>query len=127
MLTDVGDVVVDPFAGNCVTGQAAEHLDRKWVCVGLLDEYREGALGRFAREREEVYAADNGKPLAVDEDGAYHRVPRPGLLWNGHHGPALPGDGGEKQEIASKAAEPKPDERSERSSRVGAAAWRRSG
>jgi DNA modification methylase len=47
MLTDPGDVVVDPFAGSCVTGSVAEALRRKWVCCELSDEYLQGALARF--------------------------------------------------------------------------------
>ncbi len=47
MLTDPGDLVVDPFAGSCVTGEAAERLRRRWICSELRPDYVEGALGRF--------------------------------------------------------------------------------
>ncbi len=47
MLTDPGDLVVDPFAGSCVTGMVAENLRRRWVCVELSDSYLKGAVGRF--------------------------------------------------------------------------------
>ncbi len=49
MLTDPGDLVVDPFAGSCVTGEAAEILERKWLCIDRDpdNEYLRGARGRF--------------------------------------------------------------------------------
>ena len=48
MLTNVGDLVVDPFAGSCVTGAVAERLRRRWTCVELSESYLLGAKGRFA-------------------------------------------------------------------------------
>ena len=48
MLTDPGDLVVDPFGGSCVTGMVAEVLQRRWACVELNREYLQGALSRFA-------------------------------------------------------------------------------
>ena len=47
MLTDEGDMVLDPFGGSCVTGEAAERLNRKWACVELEEDYIEGAKLRF--------------------------------------------------------------------------------
>jgi DNA modification methylase len=47
MLTDKRDVVLDPFAGSCMTGAVAEQMERRWVCCELDPEYLEGALGRF--------------------------------------------------------------------------------
>lgn len=47
MLTDEGDLVIDPFAGSCVTGEVAERLRRKWICIELREDYLKGALGRF--------------------------------------------------------------------------------
>ncbi len=46
-LTDAGDLVVDPFAGSCATGEAAEKAKRRWICCDLIEVYCEGALGRF--------------------------------------------------------------------------------
>jgi site-specific DNA-methyltransferase (cytosine-N4-specific) len=46
-LTDPGDLVVDPFAGSCVTGEACEALARKWICCELSKDYLEGAMARF--------------------------------------------------------------------------------
>jgi len=47
MLTDPGDLVVDPFGGSCVTGAVAEATKRKWICCELSEEYLQGALARF--------------------------------------------------------------------------------
>ena len=47
MLTNPGDLVVDPFAGSCVTGAVAEVLKRQWVCCELEEDYLQGALARF--------------------------------------------------------------------------------
>jgi site-specific DNA-methyltransferase (cytosine-N4-specific) len=33
MLTDSGDIVVDPFAGSCVTGEVSERLRRRYVLM----------------------------------------------------------------------------------------------
>ncbi len=47
MLTDRGDLVVDPFAGSCVTGEVAEALERRWIACDSDAHYLAGALGRF--------------------------------------------------------------------------------
>lgn len=46
-LTDVEDLVFDPFAGSCVTGAVAEALGRRWVCTELSEDYLSGARARF--------------------------------------------------------------------------------
>jgi DNA modification methylase len=38
MLTDEGDLVLDPFAGSNVVGEAAELLNRQWVSIELQEE-----------------------------------------------------------------------------------------
>ena len=47
MLTDPGDMVLDPFAGSCVTGEVASRLDRQWKCCELDEDFLKGAVGRF--------------------------------------------------------------------------------
>ena len=47
MLTDPGDLVLDPFAGSCVTGAVAEQLGRRWTCCELDEEFLKGAIARF--------------------------------------------------------------------------------
>lgn len=47
LCTDEGDLVLDPFAGSNVTGEAAERLGRKWIAIELAEEYLEGSKYRF--------------------------------------------------------------------------------
>jgi len=47
MVTDPGDVVVDPFGGSCVTGEVCEAMRREWICCESKEEYLRGAMGRF--------------------------------------------------------------------------------
>jgi site-specific DNA-methyltransferase (cytosine-N4-specific) len=59
MLTDRGDVVFDPFAGSCVTGEVSEHLGRNWICCEVEEEYLQGALGRFQSINEYSSGSDS--------------------------------------------------------------------
>lgn len=70
MLSDRNDFVLDPFGGSCVTGEAAEKLERKWVCVEIEQEYLEGGKLRFP-----VKIQDRKIPT--------YRLSHPGALWNG--------------------------------------------
>lgn len=88
MLTDSGDLVIDPFAGSCVTGEVAERLQRRWVCSELVEEYLEGALGRFE---------DGNGESSKGSRNDYYSLPRPGLLWDGEKAEPLPPDGGKKR------------------------------
>jgi hypothetical protein len=54
LLTDAGDLVVDPFAGSNATGAAAERLGRRWVSVEPDQRYVEGSRGRFMKARTNV-------------------------------------------------------------------------
>ena len=92
MLTDPGDLVVDPFGGSCATGEAAERTDRRWVCIELEEEYLKGAVGRFDGPHDLETPHRN-----PDDPGNYYKVPRPGLMWNGVDEEALPADGGRKR------------------------------
>ena len=94
MLTDPGDVVVDPFAGSCVTGEVAERLKRKWTCCDTSEEYLKGALGRFVPE-ESTLLPDTPKGKKGNA-GAY-AVHHPGALWNKLGDEPLPPDGGMKR------------------------------
>ena len=47
LLTDEGDVVVDPFAGSNTTGAVSERLGRRWIAIELLEEYLEASKFRF--------------------------------------------------------------------------------
>jgi len=54
MLTDPNDIVVDPFAGSNVTGQAAESLNRRWMAIDLDRDYIEGSSVRFTNLQMEI-------------------------------------------------------------------------
>ncbi len=106
MLTDPGDRVLDPFAGSCVTGEVAERLERRWICVEREDEYLRGAKGRFVPQSSPRRA--NKRSAKTREDG-YYRIPHPGLLWNERDSKPLPPDGGRQRpqpERAPDAAHP---------------------
>jgi len=47
LLTDPGNVVLDPFAGSNVTGAVAEKEQRRWIGFELAEEYLEGSKFRF--------------------------------------------------------------------------------
>lgn len=47
LLTDESDLVVDPFAGSNVTGQAAENERRSWLAFELHRHYLEPSIARF--------------------------------------------------------------------------------
>jgi DNA modification methylase len=47
LLTDEGDVVLDPFAGSNTTGAVAEGLNRRWIAVETVEEYLQGSKFRF--------------------------------------------------------------------------------
>lgn len=48
LLTNEGDVVLDPFAGSNTTGAVAEGLHRRWIAVDAVKEYLDGSRNRFA-------------------------------------------------------------------------------
>lgn len=50
LLTDEGDVVLDPFAGSNTTGVVAEALARKWIAFEAVQEYLEASKVRFCKE-----------------------------------------------------------------------------
>ena len=47
LLTDEGDIVLDPFAGSNTTGAVAERLDRRWMAVELVEDYLRASRFRF--------------------------------------------------------------------------------
>lgn len=53
-LTDEGDTVLDPFAGSCVTGEAAEGLRRRWIGIEIDRTYVTGARVRFSTSEATV-------------------------------------------------------------------------
>jgi site-specific DNA-methyltransferase (cytosine-N4-specific) len=67
-LTDEGDMVLDPFAGSCTTGQASEKMRRRWVAFEPHAPYLDGARFRFE---------DGGLVDASSTNGAESRPPVP--------------------------------------------------
>ena len=94
MLTDRGDLVLDPFAGSCVTGEVAERLERKWICVDLVENYVKGAIGRFQR-------ASTLFPVEERKEVEY-KLSNPSAFWDGSRGDPLPKDGGRERATAGK-------------------------
>jgi DNA modification methylase len=54
MLTEPGDLVIDPFAGSNVTGQVAESSGRRWFSVEIDRDYLEGSAVRFENLQAEI-------------------------------------------------------------------------
>jgi site-specific DNA-methyltransferase (cytosine-N4-specific) len=52
LLTEPGQLVLDPFAGSNVTGYAAELLQRRWLSMEIDPRYVEGSRFRFASLRQ---------------------------------------------------------------------------
>ena len=46
-LTEIGDIVFDPFGGSNTTGKAAEILKRRWITFEIIQEYLEASKFRF--------------------------------------------------------------------------------
>ena len=94
MLTDPGDLVVDPFGGSCVTGSVSEALRRRWACCEMSEEYLNGAISRFAdtpatlqKDRSTPYVLNPPCSLPVDEaavplmeNGGFTRPPGMGRV-----------------------------------------------
>ncbi|HQR58839.1 MAG TPA: site-specific DNA-methyltransferase [Azonexus sp.] len=98
MLTDVGDLVVDPFGGSCVTGMVAENLKRHWVCVELSESYLKGAVGRFsAKASGRVQGASAGTGA---EKSAQYTICTPCSLPLNEVDIPLPKDGGQSRPVA---------------------------
>ena len=86
MLTDEGDTVFDPFGGSCVTGEVCERYQRFWTCCEIVEEYIEGARGRFC--------SGEGDFDTSSEQTAY-TIYSPAELWNRTSDEEkLPEDGG---------------------------------
>ena len=47
LCTEENDLVLDPFAGSNVSGEAAERLKRRWIAIELAEEYLQGSRFRF--------------------------------------------------------------------------------
>lgn len=92
MLTDKGDLVLDPFAGSCVTGEVCEKTERKWICIDNCNEYLDGSRARFHKEVLREARKANDRSLMIT-----YKLPKPGSLWNSNDGPTLDQNGGKNR------------------------------
>lgn len=97
MLTDSNDLVLDPFAGSCVTGEVAERLGRRWICCEINPVYLEGARSRFPIQGEKRSGPPTVRRQALTSRTVkpYEIFP-PGTLDSGSESP-LPRDGGRQR------------------------------
>jgi DNA modification methylase len=102
MLTDEDDFVFDPFGGSCVTGEVAERLQRRWLCCEIVEEYIEGAKGRFDPQA--------GLGESTSDSPNSYEIFNSWALWRDstEFDEALPDDGGQKRPSKKKSDEPKP-------------------
>jgi DNA modification methylase len=101
MLTDPGELVFDPFAGSCVTGEVAERLRRRWICCDNVEEYLAGALGRF-KNREAALFPDF--PENKHSKEIYYKIYHPSAMWGRLDDDPLSEDGGSNRQLRSKTA-----------------------
>lgn len=94
MLTDPEDMVFDPFAGSCVTGEVAQRLGRRWICCELDEQFLKGGIGRFQRRGPVVRSA---KPYSV----------HPPCSLPVYDAKPLPEDGGASRPTRQKTDNPK--------------------
>ena len=92
MLTNPGDMVLDPFAGSCVTGEVAERLGRRWTCCELDEEYLKGAVARFQQRPDDAELFT--KALG---DKAVYSIHSPCSVPVDDHEAPLVEDGGERR------------------------------
>lgn len=92
MLTDEGDLVIDPFGGSCVVGDVCERLNRHWICCELDRKYTLGAIGRFDVEsqKEQIY------------DATFYKIFNPSSLWEVNDIEPLNTDGGKERRLKIK-------------------------
>lgn len=96
MLTEPGELVVDPFAGSCVTGEVAERLKRRWICCDLIEDYLRGGLARLKESDKDSRTQRTMFPTGVNRNGDIsYRVHHPGSLWNENTEGELQEDGGQ--------------------------------
>ncbi len=92
-LTDRDDLVLDPFAGSCVTGEVSERLRRRWLCSEIEEKYLLGAKGRFLTSTSPKQMRFTGANAEA------YQIQRPGALWDDSPETPLPGDGGRSRPV----------------------------
>jgi DNA modification methylase len=106
MLTEPRELIFDPFAGSCVTGEVAERLKRRWICCDNVEEYLAGALGRF-ENRETTLFPD--LPENKYAKGIFYKIYHPSAMWSRLEDGPLPEDGGLNRQLRSKTEYPDSD------------------
>ena len=66
-LTDPGDIVLDPYAGSNVTGEAAEASHRKWLAFEMREDYLLGSRFRFERPGIEASVPPEKRQLKLGQ------------------------------------------------------------
>ena len=67
MLTDEGELVVDPFAGSNTTGLVAERLHRRWLAFEQVAEYLVASKVRFKQDSQAITERSKQGKLAFEE------------------------------------------------------------
>jgi len=67
MLTDEGELVVDPFAGSNTTGLVAERLHRRWLAFEQVAEYLVASKVRFKQDSQAIAERSKQGKLAFEE------------------------------------------------------------
>lgn len=99
MLTDPGELVFDPFAGSCVTGEVAERMKRKWICCDNVEEYLAGGLARFNNGEASLFPE---MPEIKHARDICYKISHPSAMWNRLEDDPLPEDGGRNRRIKPK-------------------------
>lgn len=81
-LTDVGDTVLDIFAGSNTTGAVAEALGRKWIAFEINQSYLAASAFRFLNEAQEdivksLYSkliAESARGVAIPQKALQQRL-----------------------------------------------------
>lgn len=77
-LTEIGDTVLDIFAGSNTTGAAAESLGRKWVAFELERDYLAASAFRFLNEVDESLVESLYTKL-IDQNISSVIIPQPAI------------------------------------------------
>jgi len=99
MLTDPGELVFDPFAGSCVTGEVAERMKRKWICCDNVEEYLAGGLARFNNGEASLFPE---MPESKHARDICYKISNPSAMWNRLEDDLLPEDGGRNRRTKPK-------------------------
>jgi len=109
MLTDPGELIFDPFAGSCITGEVAERLKRRWICCDNVEEYLAGALGRFKNSEATLFPDFQENKHAKK---IFYKIYHPSAMWGRLEDDPLSEDGGSNRQLRSKTAYRDSDTRS---------------